>query len=252
MWREWKTEWMKVRYRKIGLIVLAFLGMIILWVAWSLSGNDMEQLQDGYELIFLNVPLIDTILLPTMIAMLGSRLCDAEVKGDTLKLLCTLEKRSRLFDMKLLTGASYLAVFVLLQAAQIFLTGRLYGFAGTAKPVWYVYFVLQVYTVSILILLLQVVLSFFFENQILPLAAGLLGSFVGLFSWFFPSGHPLKYLFLWAYYSELCFVRQDWDEITRISTFYDVPFPFPVWCLTLALLLAGYLAGKWLFLRKEI
>lgn len=44
MWREWKTEWMKVRYRKIGLIVLAFLGMIILWVAWILSGNDMEQL----------------------------------------------------------------------------------------------------------------------------------------------------------------------------------------------------------------
>ena len=65
-------------------------------------------------------------------------------------------------------------------------------------------------------------------------------------------GMYLKYLFLWAYYSELCFVRQDWDEITRISTFYDVPFPFPVWCLTLALLLAGYLAGKRLFLRKEI
>ena len=252
MVREWKVEWMKTRYRGIGWIVLAFFGLIVLWSFWALHDIPRSQVEDGFRMLFMQIPLMDTILMPTMIAMLASRLCDAEVKGSTLKLLCTLEKRSRLFDMKLLTGASYLAVFVLLQAAQIFLTGRLYGFAGTAKPVWYVYFVLQVYTVSILILLLQVVLSFFFENQILPLAAGLLGSFVGLFSWFFPSGHPLKYLFLWAYYSELCFVRQDWDEITRISTFYDVPFPFPVWCLTLALLLAGYLAGKRLFLRKEI
>ena len=127
MWREWKTEWMKVRYRRIGLILLAFLGLIVLWVAWILSRQDTEQLQDGYQMLFMNLPLIDTILLPTMIAMLGSRLCDAEVKGDTLKLLCTLEEKGRLFDMKLLTGAFYLAVFVLAQALQIFLTGRLYG-----------------------------------------------------------------------------------------------------------------------------
>ncbi len=252
MWREWKTEWMKVRYRKIGLIVMAFFGLIILWVCWILSRNDTEMMEDGYQLLFMNLPLIDTILMPTMIAMLGSRLCDAEVKGDTLKLLCTMEKKGRLFDMKVLTGAVYLAVFVVLQVVQIFLTGRLYGFPGTAKPVWYVYFVLQVYTVSMLILLLQTVLSFFYENQILPLAAGLFGSFVGLFSWFFPSGHPLKYLFLWAYYSELCFMGQDWDRVTRISTFYDVPFQFPVLGLVLMLLLAGYLVGKQLFLRKEI
>lgn len=252
MWREWKTEWMKVRYRKIGLIVLAFLGLIVLWVSWILSRNDIEELTDGYQMLFMNLPLIDTILMPTMIAMLGSRLCDVEVKGDTLKLLCTMEKKGRLFDMKLLTGAFYLAVFVLLQTVQIFLTGRLYGFPGTAEPVWYVYFALQIYPVSMLILLLQVILSFFYENQILPLAAGLFGSFVGLFSWFFPNSNPLKILFLWAYYSELGFMAQDWDPATRISTFYDTPFPFPMLCLILALLLAGYLAGKQLFLRKEI
>ncbi len=252
MWREWKTEWMKVRYRRIGLILLAFLGLIVLWVAWILSRQDTEQLQDGYQMLFMNLPLIDTILLPTMIAMLGSRLCDAEVKGDTLKLLCTLEEKGRLFDMKLLTGAFYLAVFVLAQALQIFLTGRLYGFPGTAEPVWYLYFALEVYPVSMAILLLQVVLSFHFENQILPLAAGLFGSFVGLFSWFFPSGNPVKLLFLWAWYSELCFIGQDWDEVTRISTFYDVPFPYPVLCLLLAVLAAGYAAGKWMLLRKEI
>ena len=62
----------------------------------------------------------------------------------------------------------------------------------------------------------------------------------------------MKLLFLWAWYSELCFIGQDWDEVTRISTFYDVPFPYPVLCLLLAVLAAGYAAGKWMLLRKEI
>ena len=94
MRREWKTEWMKVRYRKIGLLIAAFLGLIVLWVIWALSDAPAEQIWDGYRMMFLQISLMDTILLPTMIAMLTSRLCDAEVKGDTLKLLCTMEKLS--------------------------------------------------------------------------------------------------------------------------------------------------------------
>ena len=112
MRREWKCEWMKVRYRKIGLILSAFLGIIILWIVWAVRDAPPEEIWDGYRMSFLQISLIDTILMPTMIAMLASRLCDAEVKGDMLKLLCTMEQKGRLFDMKLLMGSVYLAVFV--------------------------------------------------------------------------------------------------------------------------------------------
>lgn len=252
MQREWKTEWMKIRYRKIGLILLAFWGLIALWTTWILSRNEIGEMEDAWQMLFLNLPMIDTILMPTMIAMLGSRLCDVEVKGDTLKLLCTMEKKGRLFDMKFLMGAAFLAAFVLAQALQIFLTGTLCGFRGAAEPAWYVYFILEVYPASLAILLLQIVLSFRFENQILPLAAGLSGSFARLFSWFFPNGNPLKLMFLWAWYSRLCFIGQDWDKATRVSTFYDMPFPGAVLCLMLLMLAAGYAAGKQVFVRKEI
>ncbi len=252
MLREWKTEWMKTRYRGIGWMILAFSGLVFLWTVWAYGGRmPKEQLEDGFRMCFLQLPLMDTILMPTMIAMLASRLCDAEVKGDTLKLLCTMEKKGRLFDMKLLTGAVYLAVYLALQIGIIFFQAERYNFAEPLHMIQLLYFILQVYSVSLALLLLQVVLSFFFENQILPLAAGVFGSFVGLFSWFFADG-PVKKLFLWGYYSELCFITNDWDLETRIVTYYDAPFDWFSFGLLLVILAAGYVVGKKLFLRKEI
>ena len=49
MRREWKCEWMKVRYRKIGLILSAFLGIIILWIVWAVRDAPPEEIWDGYR-----------------------------------------------------------------------------------------------------------------------------------------------------------------------------------------------------------
>ena len=250
MRREWKCEWMKVRYRKIGLILSAFLGIIILWIVWAVRDAPPEEIWDGYRMSFLQISLIDTILMPTMIAMLASRLCDAEVKGDMLKLLCTMEQKGRLFDMKLLMGSVYLAVFVAAELGIIMGMSILYGYGRPLEPIQLLYFVTQIYLVSFVIYLFQQVLSFFFENQIIPLAAGLFGSFVGLFAWFF-SGN-LRKLFICGFYSLLCFIHYNWDEKTRIITYYNVPFDTGSLILLLIILALGYIAGKNLFLRKEI
>ena len=167
MWKEWKTEWIKVRYRGIGLILLAFAGLVILWSIWALDKLSQKQLDDGYRILFLQIPLLDTVLLPTMTAMLASRLCDAEVKGGTLKLLCTLEKKGRLFDLKILTGACYLMVFTAVQVVLILVQGAVHGFTRPIDPGQILFFILQIWGVSLAILVLQVVLSFFSENQIL-------------------------------------------------------------------------------------
>ncbi|MDE6959404.1 MAG: hypothetical protein K2P27_00940, partial [Lachnospiraceae bacterium] len=63
MWKEWKTEWIKVRYRGIGLILLAFAGLLILWSIWALDKLSQKQLDDGYRILFLQIPLLDTVLL---------------------------------------------------------------------------------------------------------------------------------------------------------------------------------------------
>lgn len=252
MLREWKTEWVKVRRRHIGLILCAFFGVTVLWTTWGMGQMSKEQLWDGYRNSILDFAMINTVLLPTMTAMLASRLCDAEVKGDTLKLLCTMEKKGRLFDYKLLMGSVYLALFAAAQCVLILFVGRHFGFVRPLEPAHLLYFVLEIYVPSLLILVFQTTFSLLWENQIFPLAAGIFGSFAGLFSWFFPERHLLVGAVLWGFYPSLCFINISWDEATRVQEFYDVPFPTAVFVLLLVLLCAGFLIGKRLFLRKEI
>ena len=252
MLREWKTEWMKLRRRKVGLLLLAFLGFTFVWCAWILSDAGAEELMDGYRWIFSNLSIINTILLPTLLSMLASRLCDMEIKGNTLKLICTMEKKGRLFDMKFFTGSLYLVLYIAAELMLLLICDRAYGFGEPMQLRHVLYFLIQNVTVSLVIYLLQMILSFRFENQIIPLAAGLFGSFIGLFSWFFPDTSLFRWIFVWGHYSLLHFIGNNWDETTRISTFYDVEPKQAALCLVLVLLTGGYLAGRHLFVRKEI
>lgn len=248
MWREWKTEWMKVRYRRIGLILLAFLGLIFLWMAWVVRDGHPEELADGYRWAVTNLAIMNTVFMPTMTAMLGSRLCDAELKGNTLKLLCTMERPGRLYDMKLLMGACYLFLYTVAELGLLVIFGKLFGFGQFLTARNFLYFWVENYLVSFAVLLLQQVLSFFFENQIFPLAAGLLGSFVGLFAWFL-SGN-VRRLFLWSYYSLLAYIQSDWNEETRIMSFHDTPLDWTALVTLIIVIILGYTAGKRLFVKR--
>ena len=187
-----------------------------------------------------------------MLAMLASRLCDMEIKGNTLKLICTMEEKGRLFDMKVLTGGVYLVFYVGAELLLLVLGGTLMGFGDPIESKHILYFLLQNIPVSLVIYLLQIMLSFRFENQIIPLSAGLFGSFIGLFSWFFPDSSLFRWIFVWGHYSLLHFIGNTWDEATRIVTYYDVEPNWAALGLVTALLVSGYLACRYLFIRKEV
>ena len=251
MLREWKTEWMKVRRRGIGLLLLCFLGLTFVWLYWSMSHIKTEELADGYRMAWLNLSMVNTIFLPAMSAMLASRLCDSEIKGNTLKLLCTMEKKGRVFDMKLLTEQCYLAAYLLAEIGLTLLLGVGKGFETPMSLSHALSFLAGNYLVTLLILLLQTVLSFFLENQIIPLAIGLLGSFLGIFSWYMPPA-VTGFLLPWGYYCRLTFIGLDWDIETRISTYFDTGMDWgavAVLCLVLA---GGYLLGRYLFEKKGV
>ena len=93
---------------------------------------------------------------------------------------------------------------------------------------------------------------FRFENQIIPLAAGLFGSFIGLFSWFFPDTSLFRWIFVWGHYSLLHFTGYTWDEATRVMTFYDADPSRAALGMVLALLVFGYLVCRQVFIRKEV
>ena len=91
-----KGFWTEIKKTKRKWIWGAPAGIFLVdlaWMCWVFSGLESGELKDGYYQILMNLPLINTITLPVLAAVLASRLCDMENKGNTYKLLCKSRDR---------------------------------------------------------------------------------------------------------------------------------------------------------------
>ena len=93
------TELQKARRRHDLALCLLIPGIVVLWVG-GLAPAAPDELANGYSALLYSLPVIEAILMPVMMAVLASRLWDMEIKGNTPKLLYTLQSRRSLFAGK--------------------------------------------------------------------------------------------------------------------------------------------------------
>ncbi len=245
-----RAERLKGRRRHLLLIPFLFLLFQILWAFWQLNRATPEELNTGYLLLLHHLPMMNTILLPMMAAVIASRLCDMEIKGDTLKLLYTMQKQTSLFDCKYLAGLKYLIAFTFAQGLLIVGLGTSYHFGESLKWSMLIEHLAVTLSVSAALLAIQQALSLLSASQILPLASGLAGCFLGLFSLFFP---PLiARLFIWGYYAAFSSASMDWERNAKIVHYYETPFPTAGFFLFLAAVIIIYLLCRTITARKEV
>lgn len=248
--RELKAEAMKEKGKRNSLVPLSFLVLVFFWTLFLLKGIKPEELPFGYSSLLYQYPVMNAILIPLMVSVTASRICDMEVKGDTMKILFTLEKRGHFFDCKFLMGMKYLFIFFIGQTALIPVFGKLFGFTQKLPLKQLPLFFISSLSVGTALLLLQEILSLFSHNQILPLIVGLAGSFLGLFSLFFPEN--IMRLVLWGYFAVFSTTGMNWDKTTRISTYYEIPFPVFTFFLFLIFCAAAFLLCRTLIQKKEV
>lgn len=248
--QQWSAERQKSRRRHLWSVPAAFLGFQFLWMVWQLRTSSAEDLQCGYTMLFYQLPMLNAILLPVMAAVIASRLCDMELKGDTLKLLYTLQKRTVFYDCKYLTGLKYVLAFSLGQSILILLGGKLFGISETLDAVQLAQSAAVVFAVTAALLCLQQLLSLLSRNQILPLSVGLAGAFLGLFSMFFPP--ELSRFILWGYYAAFPTVGMNWDAATRYTEYYGIVFPTEKFALFICFLLLAYFVSRSIITKKEV
>ena len=243
-------EFQKIRRRKVWMIVAAMILVQILWSVWGVSRMDAQDLAQGWMFFLYQFPLLNSIMMPVIAAVVASRLCDIEHKGQMLKSLNTLMPAGRLFAAKFLCGALYMIGVVVLQLVVIVAVGEIAGFAGAPPIDKLLFYLLFTSAVNLTILLLQQVLSLLFVNQMIPLTVGLLGGFAGLFIMYFPQN--LERFLVWGYYGVLMLVGLNWDAATRITDFYYTPVDW-VGFITLAVVFCAiYSIGRTFFIRKEM
>lgn len=243
-------EFFKCRRRQVPLICLALITAQLLWMGVSISRMELEEMSDGWMLLLHSLTVIDAVMLPLTVAAIASRSCELEHRGHTLKLLETVRTPGALFDAKLAWGAVWIALLLL--GREIVLTVYCLCTSFPLSVPWgrLALHLLFSFAVSLTIYVLQESLSLLFANQAVALVAGIFGSFVGLFTLFFPPA--VQRLVLWSYYGVLALTVQDWNAVTRVTHFYWLEPNWPglgllaVWFL---LLLA---VGRSLFVRKEV
>ena len=250
--RLFMTEFKKIRRRHIGLLYVGAWLFTFLWMAWAMSTMNLEEIDSqGYYYLLLSIPLLNAIILPTILACVESRICDIELKGNTLKMLCTMQPRHSIYHIKLAVSILYLLIFSLAETAMIPLLCHYYQISQPIPIKHITIFFFSTYAVSFVLVVLQQSLSLLSENQLFPLFFGVGGTFVGLFSWFFPN-LPIRYMLPWGYYCVGVSVNMIYDETTRTTTYYTIPFPKEIFCLFLIFGILIYLIGKDRFMKKEV
>ncbi|MBD5462654.1 MAG: ABC transporter permease subunit [Lachnospiraceae bacterium] len=246
------TELKKIRRRHIGLLFVGAWLFTFVWVFWAMGQMDFEEIdKQGYYYLLLSFPLMNAIILPTILACVESRICDIELKGNTLKMLCTMQPRLSIFHIKLAVSMLYLLFFCLAETALIPLLCHYYQISQPIPVDHIVTFLFSTYAVSLVLIILQQSLSLLSDNQLFPLFFGVGGTFVGLFSWFFPN-LPIRYILPWGYYCVGVSVNVFYDEATRTSTYYPLSFPTEIFCGFLIFGVLIYLVGRDRFMKKEV
>lgn len=163
-------ELKKTRRRGIWLVPAVLLLVI---TAWAGRNMDNERYLDyGWLMTLFNVPLLNAILIPTAIAVLASRIIDLEHRGNTWKVLETLQRKSDIYITKVLYGFCAVLIFSVLELAAFLVLGYAIGFKG--NPDWWAYglFFVQTFVISFNLYLLQMIVSLIFFNQAVACAQG--------------------------------------------------------------------------------
>ncbi len=245
------TEIKKCRGRKLWFVYLCAFAVILLWLGGALSRNPLmeTEAETGYYYLLLNYTLMNLIFFPIVLATAASRVCDIENKGNTYKQLFTMQSRLSLFHCKLLLNSIYIFLFCLGEVVSLYTMGKI--FHVTQEVPWKLigWFWVSTFGVSLILYIMQQVLSLLMANQLMPLFIGLMGTFTGVFSAFFPNT-ILTSIVPWGYYAVSSPVVMEYSR--GATTFSIVPLPFGQLLGFLIFGLAFYIIGVNRYLKKEV
>lgn len=248
-----KCEFKKTRRRYIFLTAIV---ITVIELFWGLYGNSSDTvIEHGWMIFLYQFPMVNTIFLPLLSIIVASRLCDLEHKGSTLKQLCTLTQKGKLYDAKLLYGLAIIsfATFITWLVPVIF--GKIKGFSGDFPRNLYLLYFLFTLAPTVVIYIFQHSLSLLFKNQAIPFFIGVIGEFAGLFSMFLPQLPFLRKSLLWGYYGALQFVGMfGWTKESRWDYVYFEVMHID-WAFFAVLVMVSvviYLIGRKIFCEREV
>lgn len=246
-----KTEFQKIKRRKIGLTMLALISVQFAWFLWATKNPDEKELAQGWMDLLYTLPLLNVIMMPTFMSVLASRLSDIEHKGNTYKQLKTLRRPNILFNAKVVCGLFFVAVISIGQILFLLVLGYCHHYTENPDIHYYTLALILNFACCLSLYLLQLDLSLIFFNQMIPLVIGLCGSLLGLILMYIK-----MYSFLpWGGFLSCALVGMDWNIETRVVTLFYREHSMIEYCaigMVFFWIIVFYVAGRIAFTRKEV
>jgi hypothetical protein len=241
-------EFKKCKRRGILLVLLFLFGIQMIYLLSDFKSD--RGYEQGWLQLFYYLPVLNSILLPTVCAVLASRIIDMEHKGNTLKFLETIVPKRKIFYAKVLVGFVYLLIFCCIQLLSTIAIGIWLDFPQIPAAYVFIKYFVNTLLVCNILYLLQMILSLVFPNQAVSLSIGICGSMAGLFILFLPYS-VLYEVIPWGLFGATAFVRMDWDRATRFISFAYDEYLENVENAVILWIVGLILAGRWAFNRVD-
>ncbi|MBQ9661953.1 MAG: ABC transporter permease [Oscillospiraceae bacterium] len=242
-----RLEFQKAKRKCTWLLFLALLGINLAYMFWSMKRADAGTLPFAWEQTLFCVPLVNTLFLSVVIAVLSSRTMDMEHKAGTWNLLQTLQSRPSIFLGKTLYGFVWVLLFGVLQGISILGIGKCLGFRGT-MPIPKVLAVVCGEIVSgMLVYQIGCLLALLFSSQFAALSINLGGTLAGLFL-MFVTDLPVT---PWSLLVALRVVDMNYQEGDASASYEWFAAPTSSWIIAFLLFAAALIWGICLYAHME-
>lgn len=236
------VEFQKSRH-KHSLLLLPI--AVLLNYFYLFHGNSPDR-QVWYN-VFYVIPLINTLILSVLMAVIASQAVDMEHKGNMWNLLPTLENRASIYLGKLLYGFIHLALFCLLQMGMVILMGVRLGYEGNIPfPLIRITFLAELVS-GMIVYQVQCLLSLLFPSQFAALSIGFGGTLTGLFLAYVST----KAWTPWSVLLSLSPIGMDYQRASRTVTLFLRQITLPEILTALFYLFGIFLLGLYLFTKTE-
>ena len=239
------AELRKAHRRHDILVILLLEAIVALCIATS-----TQEPETGYSFLFYTVPIYNAIISSAGMAVLATRIWDVETKGNSCRLLFTLQSRSSLYAAKALLGTCEIAAFCLLECALVVACSVIYAFTEPLSLSQLLWLLVCTFVVSLMLFLFSLALCLRCATPVPAVAAGLAGSLVGLFSGFMP--RTFSYFIPWGYFIPLSAMEMGWDSVTRDTWFTPLSFCIPLLLVSIGFALLLLAVGYSLIRNKEV
>ena len=245
-----RLELYKMRHKHLYTMITLVIMVEIAWAFMSLSiAISRNASIVGWKDIIMTFSSMNGLFLPIICAVVVSRICDMEHKGNTLKLLMsTIAKTHNIFFSKYVCECILLFYASVLQVVFIIIFGSIYSFEQPVPYILLLKFMAGTMITNLVIISLQQWISLTIKNQAFALCIGMIGGFIGMTGDLFPMG--IRRLFIWSYYSNLSPVTYDYVNDSMIFVTRNTEAYLLVMIIGMGLII--YTLGNLSFCRKEV